>query len=175
MSTGPDPSHASKCQAARVSSFAGRKAQAAISSSPNQPSPLASWARRRAPRKPCWPATSATEADPAPTRTPACRRRGASQAFRALGNRLVGILHGCLTHHVAYVHTTAGDAADRGQTCGDPAPLRPATRRLTQSIETTIVPTSWYVGARLPTRGIRTVNDEHFDELRHREGEMSIR
>ena len=24
------------------------------------------------------------------------------QALRALGNRLVGILHGCLVHHVAY-------------------------------------------------------------------------
>jgi hypothetical protein len=48
-----------------------------------------------------------TEADPAPTRTPACRRRGASQALRALGNRLVGILHGCLTHHVAYDEMTA--------------------------------------------------------------------
>jgi hypothetical protein len=24
------------------------------------------------------------------------------QALRALGNRLVGILHGCLAHHVAY-------------------------------------------------------------------------
>lgn len=32
------------------------------------------------------------------------RRRGAThhQALRALGNRLVGILHGCLTHHRAY-------------------------------------------------------------------------
>jgi transposase len=32
------------------------------------------------------------------------RARGAShhQALRALGNRLVGILHGCLTHRVAY-------------------------------------------------------------------------
>jgi hypothetical protein len=27
---------------------------------------------------------------------------GHHQALRALGNRLVGILHGCLTHHVAY-------------------------------------------------------------------------
>ena len=27
---------------------------------------------------------------------------GHHQALRALGNRLVGMLHGCLTHHVAY-------------------------------------------------------------------------
>jgi hypothetical protein len=27
---------------------------------------------------------------------------GHHQAMRALGNRLVGILHGCLVHHVAY-------------------------------------------------------------------------
>ena len=35
-------------------------------------------------------------------RLPACHRGGASPGLRALGNRLVGILHGCLTHHVAY-------------------------------------------------------------------------
>jgi hypothetical protein len=29
------------------------------------------------------------------------------QALRALGNRLTGILHGCLTHHTAYRETTA--------------------------------------------------------------------
>jgi len=29
------------------------------------------------------------------------------QALRALGNRLVGILHGCLDHHVAYNETIA--------------------------------------------------------------------
>ena len=29
------------------------------------------------------------------------------QALRALGNRLVGILHGCLTHHTAYDEHTA--------------------------------------------------------------------
>jgi transposase len=29
------------------------------------------------------------------------------QALRALGNRLVGILHGCLEHHTAYDETTA--------------------------------------------------------------------
>jgi hypothetical protein len=27
---------------------------------------------------------------------------GHHQALRALGNRLVGILHGCITHHVTY-------------------------------------------------------------------------
>ena len=34
--------------------------------------------------------------------------RGAShhQALRALGNRLVGILHGCLQHHQRYNETT---------------------------------------------------------------------
>jgi hypothetical protein len=37
------------------------------------------------------------------------RDRGAThhQALRALGNRLVGILHGCLTHHTPYDETTA--------------------------------------------------------------------
>jgi len=39
------------------------------------------------------------------------RRRGAGdthhQALRALGNRLAGILHGCLEHHTAYDETTA--------------------------------------------------------------------
>jgi transposase len=39
------------------------------------------------------------------------RRRAAGdlhhQALRALGNRLVGILHGCLRHHAAYSETTA--------------------------------------------------------------------
>jgi hypothetical protein len=29
------------------------------------------------------------------------------QALRALGNRLVGILHGCLTHHTTYNEATA--------------------------------------------------------------------
>ena len=29
------------------------------------------------------------------------------QALRALGNRLVGILHGCLTHHIKYNEHTA--------------------------------------------------------------------
>jgi hypothetical protein len=29
------------------------------------------------------------------------------QALRALGNRLVGILHGCLAHHTPYSETTA--------------------------------------------------------------------
>jgi hypothetical protein len=28
-------------------------------------------------------------------------------ALRALGNRLVGILHGCLAHHTVYSETTA--------------------------------------------------------------------
>lgn len=37
------------------------------------------------------------------------RERGAThhQALRALGNRLVGILHGCLAHHSTYDETTA--------------------------------------------------------------------
>jgi hypothetical protein len=29
------------------------------------------------------------------------------QAIRALGNRLVGILHGCMAHHSIYSETTA--------------------------------------------------------------------
>ena len=32
---------------------------------------------------------------------------GHHQALRALGNRLVGILHGCLTHHVSYDESIA--------------------------------------------------------------------
>jgi hypothetical protein len=37
------------------------------------------------------------------------RARGAThhQALRALANRLVGILHGCLRHHTRYDETTA--------------------------------------------------------------------
>jgi transposase len=42
------------------------------------------------------------------------RARGAShhQALRALGNRLVGILHGCLAHRVAYQEQLAWPAAE---------------------------------------------------------------
>jgi transposase len=42
------------------------------------------------------------------------RARGAShhQALRALGNRLVGILHGCLTHRVAYQEQVAWPVAE---------------------------------------------------------------
>jgi transposase len=42
------------------------------------------------------------------------RARGAShhQAPRALGNRLVGILHGCLVHRVAYQEQVAWPAAE---------------------------------------------------------------
>ena len=39
-----------------------------------------------------------------------CRRASGDthhQALRALGNRLVGILHGCLTHHTTYDETLA--------------------------------------------------------------------
>ena len=32
---------------------------------------------------------------------------GHHQALRVLGNRLVGILHGCLSHHVAYDESIA--------------------------------------------------------------------
>jgi hypothetical protein len=44
----------------------------------------------------------------------ATRARGAShhQALRALGNRLVGILHGCLVHRVAYQEQVARPAAE---------------------------------------------------------------
>jgi hypothetical protein len=57
----------------------------------------------------------------APTASPGARRcydahraRGAShhQALRALGNRLVGILHGCLAHQVAYQEQLAWPAAE---------------------------------------------------------------
>jgi hypothetical protein len=42
------------------------------------------------------------------------RARGAShhQALRALGNRLVGVLHGCLAHRVAYQEQVAWPAAE---------------------------------------------------------------
>jgi transposase len=42
------------------------------------------------------------------------RGRGAThhQALRALGNRLVGILHGCLRHHTRYNENTAWPALD---------------------------------------------------------------
>jgi hypothetical protein len=42
------------------------------------------------------------------------------QAPRALGNRIVGILHGCLTHHTTYNEHTAW--AHRTQT---PIPAEP--------------------------------------------------
>ena len=69
---------------------------------------------------PCWPATSATAASTTPSTngpsapcntSPGARafydqHRAAGdlhhQALRALGNRLVGILHGCLRHHTHY-------------------------------------------------------------------------
>jgi hypothetical protein len=40
------------------------------------------------------------------------RARGAThhQALRALANRLIGILHGCLRHHTRYDETTAWPA-----------------------------------------------------------------
>jgi hypothetical protein len=43
------------------------------------------------------------------------RARGAThhQALRALGNRLVGILHGCLRHHTLYDENTAWPAASK--------------------------------------------------------------
>jgi hypothetical protein len=42
------------------------------------------------------------------------RARGAThhQALRALGNWLVGILHGCLAHRVAYQEQVASPAAE---------------------------------------------------------------
>jgi hypothetical protein len=38
------------------------------------------------------------------------------QALRALGNRLVGILHGCLRHHTLYDENTAWPAAPKEET-----------------------------------------------------------
>jgi hypothetical protein len=48
-------------------------------------------------------------ATPTPDPADAHRARGAThhQALRALANRPVGILHGCLRHHTAYNETTA--------------------------------------------------------------------
>jgi hypothetical protein len=40
---------------------------------------------------------------------------GHHQALRALGNRLVGILHGCLTHHVATTNQSRGAIAPRAK------------------------------------------------------------
>ncbi len=40
---------------------------------------------------------------------------GHHQALRALGNRLVGILHGCLTHHTAYDETIAWAHRPQGE------------------------------------------------------------
>ena len=42
------------------------------------------------------------------------RARGAThhQALRALGNRLVGVLHGCLAHRAVYQEQTAWPAAE---------------------------------------------------------------
>ena len=76
----------------------------------------------------CWPDTPGTGASPTPatngpspafaaiTASPGARafydqrrRTGDThnQALRALGNRLVGILHGCLRHHTLYDEDTA--------------------------------------------------------------------
>ena len=44
---------------------------------------------------------------PAPATTSGAAPAIHHQALRALGNRLVGILHGCLEHHTAYDETTA--------------------------------------------------------------------
>ncbi|HSP36457.1 MAG TPA: IS110 family transposase [Frankiaceae bacterium] len=43
------------------------------------------------------------------------------QALRALGNRLVGILHGCLHHHTSYDEKTAWPALNAGQPDQRPA------------------------------------------------------
>ncbi len=86
----------------------------------------------RAPNASCWPASPATSASPTPsyrwafatlTASPGARdfydthraagdtHRAAGDthhaALRALGNRLVGILHGCLQHHILYDETIA--------------------------------------------------------------------
>ena len=59
-------------------------------------------------------------------------RRGAGdlhhQALRALGNRLVGILHGCLRHHTATTSTKPGhtDNPRRSLTRYDPGMSDPA-------------------------------------------------
>ena len=42
-----------------------------------------------------------------PTTTPSARGATHHQALRALANRLVGILHGCLRHHTRYDEATA--------------------------------------------------------------------
>ncbi len=82
----------------------------------------------------CWPGTLATndwpdalyqQAFAALTGSPGARAfydrqraRGVThhQALRALANRLVGILHGCLTHHTTNNENTAWPEADSTET-----------------------------------------------------------
>jgi hypothetical protein len=62
------------------------------------------------------------------------RARGAThhQALRALGNRLVGILHGCLAHRVAYQEQIAWPAAEAAVSY--PTPQGPWSPRLVHPI-----------------------------------------
>jgi transposase len=61
-----------------------------------------------------WAFAALTASPGARRRYDAHRARGAThqQALRALANRLVGILHGCLTRRVAYQEQVAWPAAD---------------------------------------------------------------
>jgi hypothetical protein len=65
-----------------------------------------------------WTGASATLTCACLTRTAASwppagsRSAGRHQALRVLGNRLVGILHGCLAHRVVYQEQVAWPAAE---------------------------------------------------------------
>jgi hypothetical protein len=70
-------------------------------------------------RNPIWP--SAISASPGARAFYDTRRAVGdthNAALRALGNRLVGILHGCLAHHTPYSETTAWE--HRTNPCGVP-------------------------------------------------------
>ena len=115
------PSSAPGCSASSATSRTGMPPPSLARTTPaRHPSP-----GPRAPNASCWPATPATSASPTPSTcgpsppspphpAPARfydTRRAAGDthhaALRALGNRLVGILHGCLDHHTPYNETTA--------------------------------------------------------------------
>jgi hypothetical protein len=97
--------------------YATPKARRPTPAPPRSPAPRGRGA-------PCWPASLATATSPmrvpsgrsppsgpppAPGSARARRSRGCThhQALRALANRLVGILHGCLAHHDPYREAVA--------------------------------------------------------------------
>src|ERR1700729_3052574 len=71
------------------------------------------------------------------------------QALRALGNRLVGILHGCLTHHTAYSETTAWPA---GRAPNNDRPLDTYSRGMSRPSRRCGGRRSWPPRSRPPSR-----------------------